>query len=548
MYSSYDIREHLKPEEIIMYLRKSRADDPLLSVEEVLSKHEARLDEYVEKHFGVKLPESSKYREIVSGESISDRPVFREVLKLVESPSVKAVLVVEISRLGRPDTAEIGLISKIFRYTNTLIITPERIFDISDEYERDMFEQELKRGNFYLEYTKKLLRKGRESSVKAGNYVCAKSPYGYNKITIVENKRKCPTLEIIEEEADVVRTIFNSYVTENIGTQTIANRLNDLNIKPPQGIVWTADSIRTILENPVYIGMIRWNERKAVLVVDNGEFRKTRPKTKGEMILSQGRHASIISEELFYAAQDKRGKTHRTANNRELRNPLASLLFCECGKAMSYRFDARSSKKDSREPRLLCNGQKYCGSGSCTVTEVVDFVADVLRQKIAEFEVELQKGEDDSYKLHEKMIKNLEKKLADINARELSLWESQVDPDIGKRMPPHIFQSLTDKLVKEREETETALAKARETAPSRVDYEKRLETFRKALDSLLDDEVSVAEKNHLLKACIDRIIYHRDPLERLSGKHGRGRYTNPPIELDVKLKVGLSFYTPSSVV
>jgi hypothetical protein len=169
--------------------------------------------------------------------------------------------------------------------------------------------------------------RGRILSVSQGNYICSKPPYGYNKITVMEGRRKCPTLDINEEQANVVRMIFDSYVNENIGTQVIANRLNELQIKPPRGSLWTADSIRTILENPVYIGMIRWNERKAVLVVDNGEFRKTRPKTTdGEMILSKGKHPAIISEELFQAAQEKRGRNHRTCDNKELRNPLASLL------------------------------------------------------------------------------------------------------------------------------------------------------------------------------------------------------------------------------
>lgn len=530
--------EKLKPEEVLDYLRKSRTDDPTLSVEEVLSKHESILDEWAMRNLGANIPEENKYREVVSGETIADRPEFQKVLKLIESPTIKAILVVEVQRLSRGDLEDAGRLIKLLRYTNTLIITPMKTFDLQNEYDRDMFERELKRGNEYLEYQKKIMGRGRILSASQGNYIGSKAPYGYYKITVTDGKRKCPTLAINEEETEVVRMIFNSYVNENIGTQTISNRLNELNIKPPENTHWTPDSIRTILENPVYIGLIRWNERKAVLVVDNGEFRKTRPKTpENEMILSKGKHPAIISEELFYAAQDKRGRTHRTSNNRELRNPLASLLFCKCGKAMSYRFDAREIKKNSNDPRLVCNGQRYCGCGSCTVTEVVDFIVDVLRQRIAEFEVEIQKGEDTSYKIHEKLVKSLEKKLADINARELSLWESQVDPDIGGRMPTHIFQSLTDKLVKEREETETALAKAREAVPSPIDYEKRLETFRKALDALLDNEVSVAEKNHLLKACIDRIEYHREPLERLSGKHGRGRYTNPPIELDVKLKV-----------
>lgn len=538
MFNHYNIKENLKPEEILIYLRKSRADDPLLSVEEVLSKHETLLDEWVEKNLSAPIPVENRFKEVVSGESIADRPEFQKVLKLVESPSIKAVLVVEISRLGRPDTEEIGRITKIFRYTGCLVLTPMMTFDITNEYERDMFERELKRGNEYLEYTKKLLSRGRELSVKSGNYICSKPIYGYDKITIMEGKKKCPTLAINEEQANVVRMVFDAYVNENVGTQNIANRLNDLNIKPPQNSVWTADTIRDMLENPHYIGKVKWNERKAVLVVDNGEFRKTRPKTaKGEYILCEGKHEAIISEELFNAAKEKRGRSHRTCDNKELRNPLATLLYCECGRAMSYRHSTRGNLKYRREPRLTCNGQKYCGNGSCSVPEMLDFVADMLRQKIAEFEMELNNNNVETNNYNEKLLKNLEKKLVDINAKELSLWESQVDPDMSKRMPSHIFQALTDKLVKEKEETEAAIVKARAAISAPIDYEKKRATFQKALDALFDDEKSVAEKNHLLKACIDRITYHRDAPQRISGKGTGRQYTSPPIKLKIKLKV-----------
>jgi hypothetical protein len=168
---------------------------------------------------------------------------------------------------------------------------------------------------------------------------------------------------------------------------------------------------------------------------------------------------------------------------------------------------------------------------------MMDFVTHILRQKIAEFEVEIKNGNEEANQIHEKMLKNLEKKLVDISAKELSLWESQVDPDLANRMPAHIFQALTDKLVKEREETEAALAKARETIAAPVNYEAKRLSFQKALDALMDDEISVAEKNHLLKTCIDRINYHRAPIQSVLGK-GTGRQrTTPPIELDVKLNM-----------
>ena len=516
-----------------MYLRKSRADDPMLSVEEVLSKHETVLDEWVEKNLTAPIPAENRFKEVVSGESIADRPEFQKVLKQIESPKIKAVLVVETSRLGRPDMEEIGKISKMFRYTNTIVITPSRAFDIADKYERDMFEQELKIGNYYLEYVKTVLRAGREASVKRGCYVCSKPLYGYDKVTITEGKRKYPTLAINEEQATIVRMIFNAYINENIGTQTIANRLNDMGVNPPMIERWSADTIRDMLENPHYIGKVKWNERKAVVVLDNGKFRKTRPKaTDEDYILCDGLHEAIISEELFYAAQDKRGRSHRTCANKELRNPLAGLLYCECGRSMSYRHSTRGDLK-YREPRLVCNGQKYCGNGSCSIDEMMDFVVDLLKQKIAEYSEEVSNDTTETAKFHEKQVKNLEKKLSDLDAKELALWEAQLDPET--KMPTHILNSLTDKLSKEREETETALAKAREAVSTPIDNEVKRVTLQNALDALRDDEISVAEKNRYLKACISRITYHREPAQKILGKgNGRG-YISPPIELDVKM-------------
>ena len=531
MYN-YNFKDYLQPEEVLMYLRKSRADDPMLSVEEVLSKHEAVLDEWVEKNLSAPIPMENRFKEVVSGESISDRPEFQKVLKQIESPKIKAVLVVETSRLGRPDMEEIGKISKMFRYTNTIVITPSRAFDIADKYERDMFEQELKIGNYYLEYVKTVLRAGREASVKRGCYVCSKPLYGYDKVTITEGKRKYPTLAINEEQANIVRMIFNSYVNENIGTQTIANRLNDMGVTRPQAEHWSADTIRDMLENPHYIGKVKWNERKAVLVVDNGEFRKTRPRTKDEYILCDGMHEAIISEELFYAAQAKRGRTHRTCANKELRNPLAGLLYCECGRSMSYRHSTRGELK-YREPRLVCNGQKYCGNGSCSIDEMMDFVVDLLKKKIKEYSEEVSNDSTETAKFHEKQVKNLEKKLAEIDSKELALWEAQLDSE--NKMPSHIFQALTDKLTKEREETESALVKAKEAVAMPIDNEVKRVTLQNALDALLDDEISVAEKNRYLKSCINRITYHREPAQRILGKgNGRG-VISAPIELDVKM-------------
>ena len=535
MFNYYNIKEELKPEEVLLYLRKSRADDPMLTIEEVLSRHETLLDEWAEKNLSAPIPTENRFKEVVSGESIADRPEFRKVLKLIESPKYKAVLVVEISRLGRPDMEEIGRISKIFRYTRTRVITPMMTFDIANEYERDMFEREMKRGNEYLEYTKKLLRRGIEQSVKSGNYVASQPVYGYDKIIIMEGKRKCPTLAINEEQANVVRSIFDWYINENIGTQTVADRLNEFGITPPKSSKWTPDTIRKIVENPIYIGKVRWNTHKEVRVVRDGEIVKTRPKNKDDdFILVDGKHEAIISEELYEAALAKRGRTHKSGAKKELRNPLASLLYCECGRAMSYRHSTRGNL-NYREPRLVCNGQKYCNNGSCSVDELLPFVAEVLKKRIADFKVEAKGGDDELLKAQERLLESLEKKLSDIESREISLWESQLDTET--KMPPNVIRVLTAKLEKEREETENALEKARKEMVKPIDYETQIVTFQNALDALLDKNKSVAEKNFYLKSCISRITYHRDPIEKIKGKgNGRG-WIQTPIKLDIKLMV-----------
>ena len=532
-----NVLANLKPEDFIEYLRKSRADDPALTVEEVLANHEAEIDEWVANNFDYPIPEENRYREVVSGESLAERTEFQKVLKLAESPSVKAIIVKEIARIGRPDTMEIGLISKTLRYTNTLVISvkPFMVFDLSVKYQREMFENELKNSNHYLEYVKAILTDGKDRSVKSGNYLGGKVPFGYDKLFVVENKKRCSTLAVNEDEANIVRSIFNWYVKENIGTSTIANRLNELGLKSPGGKQWTSDPVRRIIENPIYIGLVRWNTRKTTLVVENGEFKKTRPKTT-DALLVKGKHEPIISEELFYAAKEKRGRSHKTIISRELRNPFATLMYCECGRAMSYRHSTRGNYK-YRPPILVCNGQHLCGTGSIRVDEMLEFMVGALKDKIHEFEVEAQNVDNNNIKLQEKIIASLEKKIADLNTQEIQMWKRQVGADESKHIPENVFQAMTEDLVKERAEKQKALEKAKADLSTPIDYQKKIVTLSQALNALLDDNVSIADKNQLMKECIERIDYKRDSPARLLGKGVGRQWVMADAHIDVKFNV-----------
>lgn len=540
-----------KSEEVIVYLRKSRSDDPLMSVEEVLSKHEEILDEWSERNLGEKVPEENKYREVVSGETLKDRPEIQIILHRIESPKIKAVCVVEPQRLTRGDLEDIGRLMKLFKHTNTLVITPQRIYDLRDEYDFDAFERELKRGNDYLEYTKKILNRGRLLSVSQGNYLGSIPPYGYDKTFVEEGKRKCPTLKINEEKADVVRMIFDMYVNKDMGRTNICRKLDELAIKPPKGKHWSPEALKDMLENVHYIGKVKWNWRKTITVVEDSEIIETRPKAKiGEYLIYEGRHTAIISEELFQAAQDKQGKNNRAKAKTKIRNPLASLLFCKkCGRAMSLRTYKNKDGSERSAARLLCDGQVHCNTGSCLYTEMIDYVCNILSECINDFEIRLKNNEGDSVKLHNNLIKNLEKRMMEIDEKEMSQWESQSDPDPSKRMPQHIFQKLNEKLLKEKEEVQQALCKAYESMPEPVDYEEKIVKFQNALDALKNKDVPADKQNRLLKEVIERIDYFRDAPVRVTKKNCEkfgikseelmtgGNWYSKPFEIDIKLKM-----------
>ena len=554
MYNYYDIIENLQPDEILEYLRKSRTDDPLLSVSEVLAKHESILDEWAEKNLNAPIPERNKFKEVVSGETISDRPEFQKILKLIESPKIKAILTVEVQRLSRGDLEDAGRLIKLLRYTNTLVITPTKTFDLINEYDRDIFERELKRGNEFLEYQKKIMNRGRLLSVSQGNFIGNVAPYGYDKISFNEGKKKCHSLAINEEQAEVVRMIFDMYVNKDMGCHNICKYLDSMGIAAPRGKHWSPPAMKDMLANVHYIGKVRWNRRKTVTIVEDSEIIQTRPKAKdGECLVYDGKHPAIISEELFNAAQDKQGRNHRAKPNTKIRNPLAGLVYCRCGRAMSLRTYKKPDGSERNAPRLLCDGQVHCNTGSCLYSEVMGMVIEILNQKLVDYQVKVSENNDDSIREHERLIKSLEKKLSVLQAKELSQWEAQSDPDPSKRMPQHIFQQLNAKLLKEKEDVNTALRNAYETVPAKIDYEQKVVTLQDTLNALADENASAAEKNKFLKLCIERIEYHRERPERIKNPEKRvwidGRcvkpnplntganWTDTPIELEVKLRV-----------
>ena len=213
---------------VCIYLRKSRADREAEArgEGETLARHERILLDLAKKR-GYNV--GAIYKEIVSGETISARPVMQQLLREVESGMWDGVLVVEVERLARGDTIDQGVVARSFQYSNTLIITPLKTYDPNNEYDEEYFEFGLFMSRREYKTIRRRLTAGRESSAKEGKYCGSKPPYGYSRVKLVGEKGW--TLQPVPDQAEIVKLIFNLYVHgvsgERIGMAKICRKLND---------------------------------------------------------------------------------------------------------------------------------------------------------------------------------------------------------------------------------------------------------------------------------------------------------------------------------
>lgn len=301
-----------------LYLRKSRAD---LEAEErgegeTLARHEKMLIELA-RRYGFSI--GKIYREIVSGESIEARPVVQELLKDVESGRWKGVLVVEVERLARGDTMDQGRVAKSFKFSNTKIITPIKIYDPNDEFDEEYFEFGLFMSRREYKTINRRLQRGRVSSVKEGKYVGSVAPFGYDRVKLVKDKGYTLAKN---DEAPVVEKMFQIYAYNEIAINEVVRRLNSVGYKPRKAKEWTISAVKDILSNPIYIGKIRWDSRKTVKEYRDGKIVNTRPRNEN-YTLCDGLHEAIIDMETWNIVQEKRSKhTPAVIHNKVVQNPL----------------------------------------------------------------------------------------------------------------------------------------------------------------------------------------------------------------------------------
>jgi DNA invertase Pin-like site-specific DNA recombinase len=209
------------------------------------------------------------------------------------------------------------------------------------------------------------VRKGMTEKAKRGGFQ-GSPPYGYK----VELKGKVPT--IVENEAEVIRIIYDKFVNESMSYRQIATYLNDLSYRTKKGHLFESRAIKYILRNPFYYGEVRWNCRN-----------NNKENNKEDWIIAKGNHIPIIDKKLWESAKSRINKLEKltrvnTKLNTDYRHWLSGILKCPfCGGTMTY------TKVNHKYEYFRCN--KYL-KGSCTKSNYIKVktIEDALMKKINE--------------------------------------------------------------------------------------------------------------------------------------------------------------------
>ncbi|MFD0868814.1 recombinase family protein [Paenibacillus residui] len=359
--------------EYAAYLRKSRVDleAEARGEEDTYKRHMQILLELTKRH-GITLSKIYKEKPATSGERISERPQMIQLLEDVENEMWTGILVVEVERLARGDTMDQGIVAQAFKYSDTLIVTPMRIYDPQNPDDEEYFEFGLFMSRREFKTTTRRLQGGRADAVKDGRYAGSKPPYGYDR-------KKLPgkgyTLVPNPDQAPIIKMIFDMYVREGKGTGLIARRLNELAVPTARNSIWTLQTINGMIRNPVYMGKIAWNRRPTKRRRKDGILQLSRPRAdRKDWLLYQGRHEAIVDEKTWEKAQEiLESKDITPAPTGIITNPLAGLIRCDiCGRSMVRR------PYHNRPAAIMC-ATSLCKNVSSELDLVEDRLLEGLR-------------------------------------------------------------------------------------------------------------------------------------------------------------------------
>ncbi len=443
----------------------------------------------------------------ISGKQIKHRKQFQQMMIDAKAKKFDKVVVKDVSRFARNTVDLLQSVRELKSYgVQVDFLNNGEVMEGGSEFILTILGAMAQQESANMS---KRVKFGKDITAKKGRV--PNLVFGYDKIP---DERY--TLKINEEEAKIVKEIFESYVYKGIGTTKIAWNLNDRGIRTKKTkSKWVQTSIVRMLKNPIYTGRVT-NKKSEVTDFITGT-RKELPEE--EWIVVEKPEMRIISDELFNRAQElleQRSNEFKLNNKREKTEYVFStLIYCKhCG--YSFRRIKRKYKADGPEYiRWVCSGRNSMGVNHCPNTTVID--EEELLNAIKIYLKSIIKNKKDFMKAVEKEFEKITKLRENNERSEDSLLKEIEKVTVKKQKYMEMFQNeiiniqelkkYTNPLNEDIARLERELRLITSEIKEKDVLEKELNKTIKTVDDILNNQTIT---NAMLKTIIDVIEVDSD--------------------------------------
>ena len=499
-----------------LYERLSR-DDELQGESNSISNQKQMLEDFARRNG---LPNPTHFTDDGISGTRFDRPGFLAMMEEVEAGRVEAIVIKDMSRLGR-DYLKVGQVMEVLRQRGVrLIAINDGVDSLKGDDDFTPFRNIM--NEFYARDTSRKIRSVFKSKGMSGKHLTGTVIYGY----LWDEKREHWLVD--EEAAEVVRRIF-SLTLEGYGPYQIACKLSadrieipvvhlarfnegvnrSKPVKDPYG--WGSSTIVNILKKREYLGhTINFKTRK------HFKDKKSHYVSEDEWTIFENTHEAIIDQQTFDLAQKIRSNVRRYPNGWGEAAPLTGLLYCaDCGGKM-YVHRTNNGKRISQ---YTCSNYTKVPCGTLCPTQhrinesaVLTLVSDTLRA-IAEYS-----RNDRTEFIHTVQETQVAQQSADISKKRRRLAAAQKrageleklickiyeDNALGK-LPDARYRALDAQYAKEQDALEIEIAELEKAVTGYEQSQKSAEKFIALIDKYENFDTLT---NTMLNEFVEKILVH----------------------------------------
>ena len=466
----------------------------------------------------------------ISGGSTKRRDNFNRMIRDAKAGMFDFIITKEISRFSRSTLDSIKYTQELLDYNVGVFFQNDNINTLDTDSE---FRLVIMAGVAQDEIRKlsERLKFGFRQAIKNGHVLGNDKLYGYDKKDCV--------LTVNEEEAEIIRIIFDLYGNQRLGTRTISKRLMELGYTSREGNAFNTLTIRHILENPKYKGWYCGNKSQSV------DYR-----TKRNILLDESEWVTypdpsipaIVPEELWnranalYKRRREEMKSHSSGVSFHNRYPYSAKIYCE-EHGTTFHRQVIQTKKGQQEV-WQCKVYRSHGRAACSAPQIRSSDLDVILSDIFKELVRDKEKIIDSLVTvltnipkevdYGKLRCQVENEMDDLERKKNRL----LDLSIAGALTVEEFKERNDAFNAQIQECQGKLTAIRQEEENQSSEELDIPAIRRALDEALrfTGEIDTA----LVATILDRVVVKKES-------------TKEDIHLDIFLKLGSTYeavYTP----